>query len=165
MLSRNADFLPMIVMALSALSCAQQPQTSATPPVGDHSTLALSGHSAAPNATPYVQWLGIWLPPSVEDFHAVGAGWQNWTVDAQFAISPAQLSEFVSRNRLRQLLEDLSSRIPTLCSLPAATAPVRYLLIDFEDYAATTATGFTPTIWVSSTATKYRFVSLRLTRR
>ncbi len=108
--------------------------------------------NVTPTASQYSEWVGLWLPTDVQNFQAYGEGWQNWLIEARFELSASAFAEFVARNNLAKVASQ---------SLLGSSYELEWFFSDvmLENYdikplpesAASTPTGFYPTIWVDDT--------------
>jgi hypothetical protein len=104
-----------------------------------------------PTTTQYSEWVGIWLPETVENFQAYGEGWQDWLVEAKFELSSSDLNEFLERNQLQS--RELETRLESSYQLEwftSANALEQYEIKPLSGSAAPTSTGFYPSVWMDT---------------
>jgi predicted PurR-regulated permease PerM len=106
---------------------------------------------ATPTAQQYSEWVGLWLTDDVQNFQAYGEGWQDWLVEARFELPASTLPEFLERNGFvsseSQSLVESSYKLEWFTS----TAPLEhYEIKPSPDSAASTSTGFYPSVWLDT---------------
>lgn len=105
---------------------------------------------ASPTAVEYANWVGLWLPESVEDFQAYAEGWQDWLIEARFEMPEPDLTAFLANNSLQA--SKLETRPESAYKLEwfQTSAELSYYELRSEpEKANATKTGFYPSIWIA----------------
>jgi hypothetical protein len=107
--------------------------------------------SATPTASQYSEWVGLWLPEDVQSFQSFGEGWQDWLVEARVELTASQFSEFLERNNLQGIeSETLLESSYGLEWFSSTKSLEHYEIKSLPESAASTSTGFYPTVWVDT---------------